>query len=170
MVSMENTAVSILERDIISKYPEQFSGGDIWLGIDIGDGWKTIVLDVCRQIKDTLTADELRPFHWTQIKQKWGQLRMYWRPRSGVAICCATPDRVTDFEHVTQREISTGNGGNEIPVATQERIRSIVDLAAERASVTCEICGEEGQLHHVGCVRVLCDACLWSRLHSVSTN
>ena len=167
---MEDSTVSTLENEIISKHPEQFYGGEIWLGIDIGDGWKTIVLDACRQVEDTLTADELRPFHWTQIKQKWGQLRMYWRPRGGVAICCTAPDGITEFEYVTQREISTGNGGNEIPVATQERIRSIVDLAAKRASVTCEICGKEGQLRHVGCVRVLCDACLRSKLHSVSTN
>ncbi|MFA7268473.1 MAG: hypothetical protein WC073_03940 [Sterolibacterium sp.] len=167
---MEDTTASTLENEIISKHPEQFHRGEIWLGIDIGDGWKTIVLDACRQVQVTLTADELHPFHWTQIKQKWGQLRMYWRPRSGVAICCTAPDGIIEFERVTQREISTGNGGNEISVATQERIRAIVDLAAERASVTCEICGEDGQLRHVGCVRVLCDACLRSRLHSVSTN
>lgn len=60
---MEDTTASMLENEIISKHPEQFHGGEIWLGIDIGDGWKNIVLDACRQIQDALTADEIRPYH-----------------------------------------------------------------------------------------------------------
>lgn len=70
---MEDSTASILERDIISKHPKQFHGGEIWLGIDIGDGWKTIVLDACRQVQDTLTADELRPFPSYPIRPNDGE-------------------------------------------------------------------------------------------------
>lgn len=153
---MDDKPLSLLESEIVSKFPDQFRGGEIPLSIDIGDGWKIIVLDACRQMQEALSEDELRQFHWTQIKQKWGRLKMYWQPRSRVTICCAAPDGKVEFEHIAQREIS-----DEVRLSafTQALIDAVIDQATERASCTCESCGSTGRLRDGHCVRVLCDAC-----------
>ena len=143
MITTEQLPSSV-EQDIVSAYPEQFQGGEYWLGITIDEGWKAIVLDACRQVQETLTADELRIFHWTQIKQKLGGLRMYWRPRG--------------------EGFGPEGAAGTLSSDTRERIRSIVDQAEARASATCEVCGGAGRLRRLGPSRfsrhtVLCDVC-----------
>lgn len=64
---------------LISKYPSQFSEtgkpaeqSNMAFGIECGDGWYTIIEEVCRAV-----ADSGEHVVWTQIKEKYGGLRMY---------------------------------------------------------------------------------------------
>jgi hypothetical protein len=84
-----------LEMKLVSEFPSFFRDyhGNptqtcmAW-GCDIGDGWYTLLHDLCVKLKplDTwdfgpykgheLGASEWK-FYFTQIKEKWGQLRIY---------------------------------------------------------------------------------------------
>lgn len=161
---MEYKAASPLEKIIIGEYPDQFHGGGFWLGINIGKGWAPIVLDACRQVQETLSAEETRIFHWTQVKQKLGGLRMYWRPRGESAIKLA--DSVAESDDSALHEISSVLAANTLSAASQSRIRSIVDQAEEKTSSTCEMCGASGRLTLHGPIKVLCDSCAVNQLTS----
>lgn len=68
-----------LYNKLVTKYPSQFSEtgkspseSNMAFGIECGDGWYTIVAEVCAIVE---YAEEA--VTWTQIKEKYGGLRMY---------------------------------------------------------------------------------------------
>ena len=68
-----------LSNKLFSKYPAQFSEtgkspseSNMAFGIECGDGWYAIVAEVCRAVDDSEET-----VVWTQIKEKYGGLRMY---------------------------------------------------------------------------------------------
>lgn len=69
-----------LYNKLVTKYPSQFSEAgkspsenNMAFGIECGDGWYAIVAEVCRAVDDS--EDKVV---WTQIKEKFGGLRMYY--------------------------------------------------------------------------------------------
>lgn len=146
-----------MEADLIGQYHQQFSGGPYWLGIAIGPGWMPIVAQACQEIQDALDMDDLQRFHWLQIKEKWGELTMYWGPRNRVVISAVSPGSIVEFE--TDKENTAGDMESDLSPATRAHITAIVTHARERASRTCEYCGATGTKRQWPCVAVMCDAC-----------
>jgi hypothetical protein len=140
------------ELRIIEQFPEQFQGGPYFLGISIDFGWKPIVLDACREIQERLTPDELRRFHWIQLKEKFGGLRMYWGPNNAIPVSIIG---ATGF-HSLEIDSDDPPGFSK---PTLLAIREIVARVCERAGHTCEICGAVGRLYPNGYWQTLCDGC-----------
>lgn len=68
-----------LERKLIEQYPAQFTGtgkppgeSNMAFGLECDDGWYPIIEEVC-----AIIDDQGEPVVWTQIKEKYGGLRMY---------------------------------------------------------------------------------------------
>lgn len=141
------------EQEIIKQYPEQFSGAPHWLGINIDNGWLPIVAQACQEIQESLSTDDLRKFHWIQIKQKWGRLTMYWGPGHRVVISAVCPGGIVEFESETTHE----PGAIDLSPEVRDRIMAIVARAQFRASRTCENCGMAGQMFHG--TSILCVTC-----------
>ena len=53
---------------------------------DFPEGWIWIVDDLLHSIVATLTTEELIYFRVTQIKDKFGELRFYWRGKNSVVV------------------------------------------------------------------------------------
>lgn len=148
-----------MDKNIINQYPQQFSGGPYWLGINIGPGWIPIVAHVCQEIQNMLSEDDLRKFHWIQIKEKWGRLTMYWGPKHQVIISAVCPEGVVEFESKANDENQGDGMEADLSPAVRDRIMEIVEHAQELASRTCENCGTVGRLRPWPHVSVLCDKC-----------
>lgn len=56
--------------ELKARYPGQFQGTN--LGLCWPDGWQSLVADVC-----AYAAEHGIPVRWQQIKEKFGELRMY---------------------------------------------------------------------------------------------
>jgi hypothetical protein len=76
-----------IEAEFIEAFPTLFKNmyGDpketcmAW-GIDCGIGWKEIIWNLCTKIKEEIEKDETaKGFHFDQIKEKFGGLRLYSR-------------------------------------------------------------------------------------------
>lgn len=106
---------SKLEQSLVQDYPSFFRHhhGDpritcMAFGMDCGDGWFPILQKVCQQIKELGEID----FYFTQIKEKWGLLRVYYS--------CTMKHNM--FYKV-------------------DKVDKIVDAAEVESSKTCEKCG-----------------------------
>lgn len=55
------------------RFPYQFSGRQLMVSL----GWLPLLEKTCQDIDETLGQDK-RGFHWTEIKQKYGGLRLYY--------------------------------------------------------------------------------------------
>jgi hypothetical protein len=136
---------------IADRFPEQFQGGPYFLGISIDAGWESIVSNACQAIQTALTEDELKLFHWIQIKEKFGGLNMYWGPHNTLPVTIIGHAQITNLEVESKH---TEPGFSPDTVAT---IRAIVERAGKKASKTCEVCGAEGRLYAGSYWRTLCD-------------
>ena len=127
-----------LERQLIQQFPEMFQGVKkplreslMGFGCECGDGWYGLIEQVCLDIKYLKT-----PIEWTQIKEKFGGLRMYFR----------------FLGYPKQAEV--------------DEVYKVIDRAEEQSFKICEQCGEVGkrQTDHYW-VRTECDACRERRVH-----
>lgn len=74
-----------LEQQLINDFPQLFQGKDkppteslMCFGCDCGDGWYGLIREVCEQITETLSKTQnSEDFCFSQIKEKYGQLRIY---------------------------------------------------------------------------------------------
>jgi hypothetical protein len=154
-----NVAVALMPRVVTDWYPAQFRGSPFWKGLGVDSGWVPIVDDVCRQIRAALTADELKRFHWLQIKQVNGGLTMFWSPMHRAVLDPLGPHTCLDYE--SQREIrwQFDECETDLNVATVRRIQEIIANARVRATNTCEHCGGAGTPRQQPSEDVLCDPC-----------
>ena len=75
-----------LEKQLTDKYPTLFRGKDMPVtenlmsfGCECGDGWFELINQACR-----LISHHAEPgFLWTQIKEKFGTLRLYYTGGDG---------------------------------------------------------------------------------------
>jgi hypothetical protein len=58
-----------------ARFPYMFNGENI--GFAYFRGWMAVVVRVCTEI-DSVLGDQREDFHWTQIKEKFGTLRLYY--------------------------------------------------------------------------------------------
>jgi len=74
-----------LQKRLFDKYPEIFKQKDLdmtqtcmcW-GIDCGDGWYNIIDKVCETIMSWKRSDFPETPQFTQVKEKYGTLRIYY--------------------------------------------------------------------------------------------
>ena len=114
-------------KDLKVLFPCQFQGTS--LGVAFTRGWFPLMVQLCTAV-DVVLGEDKRGFHWHQVKEKFGSLRVVFRMADGV------------FE----RE--------------PELVRKIFALttAAEKASETvCAACGQSGVIDpRSGFVLALC--------------
>jgi hypothetical protein len=63
-------------RELRARYPYQFSGP--WLEIEVAKGWMSLFAILCADVDEALGADTYG-FYWSQIKEKFGSARFYYR-------------------------------------------------------------------------------------------
>lgn len=110
------------QSELVARYPEYLEG--IPFGVGVNAGWFGILDDMCRE----LVALGDPPFRFRQIKEKMGELRLYWHDPNG----------------------------DEIEATEAQKI--IISAAVKRAETTCETCGRPGILRRdTGWIQVMCD-------------
>lgn len=130
---MTNEANRTWQADLVARYPDLFNTeihGETrrpgWP--EVGDGWRDLVETAVGRIATAVAAEPPGSVHITQIKEKFGALRLYWHGRAGL----------TDAA----------------PTAVEEAVH----LAEARSACTCETCGEAGRLFkHGGQLLTACE-------------
>ncbi|RIY03759.1 hypothetical protein D3218_03210 [Aureimonas flava] len=61
-------------RHLGRRWSAQFGGTPF--GFAVGDGWDHLLAEVFRRVDAALEDDERADFAWSDIKEKWGALRM----------------------------------------------------------------------------------------------
>jgi hypothetical protein len=116
-------------RALIESYPDLFHPVGDPPGAEgspeCGEGWHDLLGRMCVRIRAAVQADG-GPFKFSQIKEKYGTLRVYW--------------------------------DGKVSPATDAQIEEAIALAEARAAVTCEICGEAGQLYDGAWLTTRCAA------------
>jgi hypothetical protein len=138
----EPTPESLAERVLALKrrYAYQFSSQN--LGHNIEPGWIALVEQACTQIDRLLPPSARKTFHWRQIKEKFGGLRLYYAG-GPVRIDIRGADGLLSYKDGADRS---------------DAIREVVDRAEAASMETCAICAEPGELRtDRGWIRTLCD-------------
>lgn len=120
-------------------------------GFECRSGWWPVIQKAIAEVDAMLTDEEAARFHLEQIKEKWGELRIYWQLRE------APNEPVPEGRHVMR---ATAVGHNLVASWIEPRraaIEAIVKRAHEQAAATCEVCGRSGSLRLIGYVQTLCD-------------
>jgi hypothetical protein len=131
----DETETAALKR-LEETYWHQFEAAPKWLGIAIRAGWIPIVEALFQKIDHELSPFERRRIRWVQVKQKVGELRVYYHvdgrsPHLHV-------DLMSPQEHA---HLIVGQPGND---QLSAKIDGYVKIAAQLASKTCEVCGGPG--------------------------
>jgi len=126
--------------------------------LNVDSGWMQIVDDVCGQIQSTLTGEELRYFHWLQIKQENAGLNMFWGPAFRAVLDPAGPHHGMDFESQTVIHWRFDEAESDFAPATRKRVQAIIAAAQACAAHTCEHCGGAGMLRGDS-LTILCEVC-----------
>lgn len=73
-----------LEKKLVEDFPSLFAGRNKSLqeslmafGCECGDGWFNIIYYMCKEIDSHLKHKEIKDYEFTQIKEKFGSLRVY---------------------------------------------------------------------------------------------
>lgn len=130
-------------KDLQTRYPYQFAGPTI--SLDFARGWFPLFVQLCEDIDHALGPDK-RGFHWRQVKQKFGQARVYFQlgtdKGKGNNNDSESEDR-QDFE-----------GRAELMKQLLQLQRAMESACARR----CAACGEVGTVRaQSGSMLALCD-------------
>jgi hypothetical protein len=116
------------------QYRHQLESHGNWLGISVLPGWLPIVRDLFARLDRELTRFERRRILFSQVKQKWGQLRVYWHLDGKLARLHADIAMPEGIVHIVE--------GTDDPLS--EKVDDLIQEAVEVASRTCEFCGRPG--------------------------
>lgn len=124
-------------------FPTQFAEPTISIGWP--DGWNDIVTQVMAQVDAQFPG-----LRWVQIKDKYGELRMYYR---------GGPLRI-DF-HIEKSGVVSGS----LPSreGSKPKLEGIIQAAEEASLTTCSSCGDRSQVGQVwfdNWLYTLCPACV----------
>lgn len=100
------------------------------LGFDFYRGWLPDFIKACEAI-DAVLGDDKRGFYFSQIKEKYGGARYYFRT-DGVR-----PIRLSIHDGKGVRELTTGIEGHDI----EQQIAKILNDAEKKSMTTCSVCG-----------------------------
>ncbi len=139
-------------RELKAAFAYQFARPiDRW-AFSFARGWLPIIVRTCEAIDALVRENRYRHrFHWLQIKEKFGTLRLYWEARGmrAIRVDLVTPTGVQSVLPVPVDDSPDGL------VAT--RIRQIVRAAEEESARTCMACGAAGSLRDGDWMLTLCD-------------
>lgn len=115
-------------KELKARFPYQFEGEQI--SMSYTHGWFHLFSRLCADIDEALGVDK-RGFHWRQVKEKFGQARVYYQLDEGV------PDSEPDLA----KQLMT------------------LKVAAELASSkVCAVCGRPGSIDQdLGWMLALCE-------------
>lgn len=112
-----------------TQFPYMFAGDNI--GFAFYRGWMPIVVGVCFDL-DTLLTDQREAFHWTQIKEKFGTLRLYYdfgthRP---LTMDFRSPNSI---QSVRVQAVE--------PLSLEQVVDDLVVHAQNASAIACMVCG-----------------------------
>ena len=130
-----------------AKHPYQFcqiQNPEIW----DGSAWMSIIATTCEQIDALLSEGDSEHFAWTQIKEKYGGLRMYFKGQVK-RVDIFTPTRLYSYWEP-----------NIQPMTHWTQLVHPLTVAAEKQSRTmCYVCGSPGTLRtHLPRFLTVCQA------------
>ena len=161
----------VLEQKLIEKYPKLFSDVNkspreslMCFGCEHGDGWYDIVDNLCGYItrlqnnvsyylglkeeaKDDKSFDG--QFHcpdvvFTQIKEKYGTLRIYWHFKE-----------IENYEELKSK-LKNPDELDEYIKRYDNMVENAIDFCEYLSSKTCEVTGKPGKLYIKGWCVTLC--------------
>ena len=112
-----------------ARFPYMFNGENI--GFAYYRGWMPVVVQVCTEI-DSILGDQGEHFHWTQIKEKFGTLRLYYAfgDQSPVTMDLQSPAGLQSIRVQTAKPSPLGLVLDDLVVQAQDATASI-----------CMVCG-----------------------------
>ncbi len=116
-----------------------------------GTGWHSIIFEALARIDAFLDDEHASRFSLRQIKEKWGDLRIYWRllPAPGDPEVDPKPMRIDiEGEHAILSHLW--------PDDVRNAVEGEITAARIRATKTCEVCGAPGDAQAHGRVRITC--------------
>lgn len=117
------------------------------LGHDIYKGWLPDFIEACEQI-DSLLGNDKRGFHFSQIKEKYGWSRYYFRTDD------ATPMRLSIKDPGGLYETIHGIDDKQI----EQQIATILQNAEKKSMHKCINCGVPAEIQQVhGMLLCVCD-------------
>jgi hypothetical protein len=147
MKTQEPTSLHALR----ARYPYQFSGP--WLEIEVAKGWMPLFAQLCAEVDEVLGA-ETYGFYWSQIKEKFGSARFYYRFGERESV---PSDYRPERDHSRNyQQVVMG-------------VLNLTDKAEEAALSACLACGKAGSRDSTGgYLLVLCPDHRGQRRRSVA--
>ncbi len=157
-----------LEKILVERYPIMFRdyGGDMkktcmaW-GMSCGDGWFSLIDDMCRQIT-TMTEKTDTEVIAHQVKEKFGGLRFYYGIESSQSLFEKINWKVRTFmcSRKWGRQYNKINGFRKKYYQTlDEKMSDIISYAEFKSYQICEACGQPGERRGGGWITTSCDEC-----------
>jgi RNA polymerase-binding transcription factor DksA len=140
-----------LQDKLFSKYPEIFRERKLpmsktcmcW-GIDTGDGWYDLIENLCKNIEEIKEEFPNIDIIATQVKEKFGGLRFYYR---------------TEIKNNIDRD-----NLNDEYKEMEDKLDKAVEKAEQKSYKTCEVCGSTKNVSQTkGWISTLCDKCMDKR-------
>lgn len=138
-------------KELRARYPYQFSGP--YLEIEVAKGWMPLFAQLCADVDEALGADTYG-FYWSQIKEKFGSARFYYRFGEREPVPSDyRPDR--DHSRNYQQVVM--------------EVLNLTDKAEEATLAACLACGKAGSRDSTGgYLLVLCPEHRGQRRRSVA--
>lgn len=142
--------------DLKRKYSYMFSGQHI--ALSFYRGWHALLEQLCKDI-DLLLGEDKRDFHWVQIKEKLGTIRLYWRiedlaPATRLTVI-SSDGTSADFKIVGAKPRYSLEVEEQV---LRENISTLIDEAEAATFHICMACGSPGkQRRFRGYIVTLCD-------------
>ena len=139
--------VAYIRERFADLFDPSYTDQDWQYLITVGRGWWPLLTDFCEQLEGVLRHhDETGKWYIRQVKEKFGELRIYVRPAP-----YERPDIDGFMEWVDDIDPPE-------PTPVEEMIGIIKEQIVGRANRTCEECGENGELRVTdGWYRTCCD-------------
>ena len=120
-------------HQLANRFAYMFNGKH--LGISIARGWMPLFENLCVQI-DAILGENKLGFHWSQVKEKFGSGRFYWKTNQYEPVCVDLigPDGVLIFQAAEAKE-------NPLVHDRLDQIRKLVSEVTQATSEICIACG-----------------------------
>ena len=137
-------------KQLRAKYSYQFNGRNI--GFGFYKGWFSILVKACEDI-DQLLGAEKYGFHWVQIKEKFGTVRMYWEWDRKAANEFPKESSI----NLRYQQVLAPHNKHDDAAHLSDQLHAIVEAAETHTYHVCMVCGEPGkQVSFSGFIQTLC--------------
>jgi hypothetical protein len=137
---------------LCNRFPRLLHNRRFFERSSLPDGWLPIVEQALRAVDALLDEEDARHFRVRQIKEKFGELKIY----CGVDGIEGDERAKARILWRTERADGTSES-HSVDSQTQAAITAICRLATFRSAITCEVCGAAGRTRDGRYVETLCD-------------